>query len=60
MSSLATDNHVIEFQYTLKNSKGDILDSTLGFSPLCYIHGKNNIIPGLENALAQKKVGEVV
>ncbi len=46
--------------YTLKNDQGEVLDSSDGGDPLPYLHGHNNIVPGLENALVGKKVGEEV
>ncbi len=57
MNSIANDQ-VIEIHYTLKLDNGDVIDSTDGFKPLAYIHGKNNIVPGLEKELSGKKVGD--
>lgn len=57
MSAIAND-HVVEIHYTLKTEGGEVIDSTEGLSPLAYIHGKNNIVPGLERQLAGKKAGE--
>jgi FKBP-type peptidyl-prolyl cis-trans isomerase SlyD len=37
-----------------------VLDSSDGREPLLYLHGAGNIIPGLENALAGKVVGDKV
>ncbi|MFX9181113.1 FKBP-type peptidyl-prolyl cis-trans isomerase, partial [Acinetobacter baumannii] len=37
---------------------GDVLDSSSGREPLPYLHGKGNIVPGLEKALAGKTVGD--
>jgi FKBP-type peptidyl-prolyl cis-trans isomerase SlyD len=48
---------VVQLQYTLKNSKGEKLDSSDGKDPFIYLHGKKNIIPGLEKGLDGKKVG---
>jgi len=53
-----TDGHVVEMNYTLTNSKGEILDSSESNSPLAYIQGKKNIIPGLEKEMTGKKVGD--
>jgi len=49
---------VVFIHYTLTNDDGDVIDSSLGHAPLAYIHGEGNIIPGLENALAGKSVGD--
>lgn len=54
------NNMVVSIDYTLKNDKGDTVDSSEGREPLVYLHGAGNIIPGLENALAGKTKGEQV
>jgi FKBP-type peptidyl-prolyl cis-trans isomerase SlyD len=51
-------DNVVTFHYTLKNSKGELLESSVGDDPLEYLHGHRNIIPGLENALTGKAIGE--
>jgi len=48
----------VSFHYTLTNSAGEQLDSSIGAEPLTYLHGEGNIIPGLEQALEGKKVGD--
>lgn len=49
---------VVSIDYTLKNSDGQILDSSEGQEPLPYLHGAGNIIPGLEAALDGKAEGD--
>jgi len=49
---------VVLIDYTLKNSKGEVLDSSEGEAPLAYLHGAENIVPGLERELLGKKVGD--
>lgn len=44
--------------YTLTNDAGDVIDSSDGGEPLAYLHGHQNIIPGLEKALAGKVAGD--
>ena len=51
-------NAVVSIHYTLTNSAGEQLDSSQGQEPLAYLHGANNIIPGLENALVGKGEGD--
>jgi FKBP-type peptidyl-prolyl cis-trans isomerase SlyD len=51
---------VVRFDYTLTGPDGKVLDSSQGKEPLAYLHGANNIIPGLESALAGKSAGENV
>jgi FKBP-type peptidyl-prolyl cis-trans isomerase SlyD len=50
-------NYVINIDYTLKIN-GKVIDSSIGFEPLIYLHGHNNIIPGLERELLGMEVGE--
>jgi FKBP-type peptidyl-prolyl cis-trans isomerase SlyD len=53
-------NKVVEIDYTLKDDKGQVLDSSDGRQPLSYIQGVGNLIPGVENALEGKSSGERV
>ena len=48
----------VYIDYTLTNDAGDVLDSSEGQAPLAYLQGFSNIVPGLENALEGKKVGD--
>ncbi|HSH84850.1 MAG TPA: peptidylprolyl isomerase [Guyparkeria sp.] len=52
------NDHVVSIDYTLKNDAGDIMDSSEQTGPLAYLHGHQNIIPGLEKALENKSVGD--
>lgn len=56
MTAIA-NNHVVSFHYKLTNAEGETLDQSQG-EPLAYLHGAGNIIPGLENALTGKTVGD--
>lgn len=47
---------VVEIHFTLKNSEGVVVDSTEGQEPFSYLHGANNIIEGLEDALDELDV----
>jgi FKBP-type peptidyl-prolyl cis-trans isomerase SlyD len=49
---------VVAIQYTLKNSEGETIDASEAGDPLRYLHGAGNIVPGLEEALEGKKVGD--
>ena len=49
---------VVAIHYTLKNDAGEVLDSSDGGEPLAYIQGGGNIIPGLEEALEGRGVGD--
>lgn len=52
------DNMAVSIHYTLTNDDGEVLDSSIGDEALVYLHGEGNIIPGLENALRGKAVGD--
>jgi FKBP-type peptidyl-prolyl cis-trans isomerase SlyD len=51
-------NRVVTLNYTLRDEQGTILDASSGRRPLSYLHGKGNIIPGLERALSGKAAGD--
>jgi len=52
-----TDNSVVSIHYTLSNDTGAILDQSTEDNPLIYLHGKGNIVAGLEKALTGKTAG---
>jgi FKBP-type peptidyl-prolyl cis-trans isomerase SlyD len=51
-------NYVVEFEYTLKDDNGKILDTSDGAEPLAYLHGYHNIVPGLEKVMEGKKAND--
>ncbi|MBX3702630.1 MAG: peptidylprolyl isomerase [Steroidobacteraceae bacterium] len=51
-------NRVVSFHYTLRDEAGTVLDASAGRGPMSYLHGKGNIIPGLEQALTGKSAGD--
>jgi len=53
-------NRVVSFNYTLRDEQGTVIDSSSGRGPLSYLHGKGNIIPGLEQALSGKAAGDAL
>lgn len=57
MTLLIGANSVVSIHYTLKNDTGEVLDSSEGSAPLVYLHGAQNIIPGLESELQGKSIG---
>lgn len=52
------ENYVVSMNYTLKDEKGNILDTSEGKEPLDFLYGKGMIIPGLEKALEGKEKGD--
>lgn len=53
----ATRGAVVSINYTLTDDDGNTIDSSEGCAPLTYLHGFDNIIPGLETALEGAEVG---
>ncbi len=49
-------NRVVSINYVLTDDDGITLDSTQDQAPMAYLHGANNILPGLEEALEGKTV----
>lgn len=52
------DGLVVSLAYKLRLDDGEEVDSATGDDPLEYLHGAQNIIPGLERALTGLKVGD--
>lgn len=52
------DGLVISLAYTLKLDDGQVLDSADSNDPMFYLHGADNIIPGLERELTGMMVGQ--
>lgn len=52
-----TSDKVITINYILKDDKGVVIDQSSDAS-FAYLHGHQNIIPGLESALEDKEKGD--
>lgn len=50
-------NKVVTIDYVLKDDEGNVIDRSEGGN-FSYLHGANNIIPGLESALMGKAAGD--
>lgn len=53
-----TKHSVVSVNYTLKNDKGEVMDTSAGKEPLTYLHGVGGLIPGLESELTDKAKGD--
>lgn len=51
---------VVSFHYRLSEVDGGLIESSYEHEPTLYLHGHNNILAALENALDGKAVGEKV
>ncbi|HZH78194.1 MAG TPA: peptidylprolyl isomerase [Archangium sp.] len=53
-----TKDRVVSIEYKLHLGDGNLIDESDPGDPLVYLHGYEEIVPGLENALAGKKAGD--
>ena len=53
-----TKDKVAAIHYTLTDDAGNVLDSSEGRDPLYYLHGANNLIPGMEEGLEGHTTGD--
>lgn len=60
MNATVENGKIVFIHFTLTNAEGEVLDSSIGDEPLFYLHGADNIVPGLEEALTGKTVGDKV
>lgn len=51
-------SRVVRFHYVLTDDAGTVLDRSPEGQPLQYVQGANNIVPGLEKAMAGRKAGD--
>lgn len=51
---------VVSINYTLKDDQNNVIDQSTEQEPLLYLHGHQNIIPGLENQLTGKNIGDEI
>ena len=51
-------NAVVSIHYTLTDKSGEVLDTSDGQEPLAYLHGRGNLISGLEKELEGKEEGD--
>src|SRR5687767_5400420 len=59
MSEKIGSDKVVSFSYTLKDDEGTTLEQTEAGQPMQYLHGHQNIIPGLEAELEGMSVGDM-
>lgn len=53
-----TQNHVVAFHFTLTNEHGELIDTSRDQLPFLYLHGHDNLIAGLEQALEGHRKGD--
>jgi len=57
---IITNNKVVSINYLLKDELGNVLQGNDGFTPEEYLHGAENILPGLERALEGLQQDQVI
>lgn len=57
---IITNNKVVSINYMLKDELGNLLQGNDGYMPEEYLHGADNILPGLERALEGLKQDQVI
>ncbi|QYJ76265.1 MULTISPECIES: peptidylprolyl isomerase [Shewanella] len=55
-----TKNSAVTIHYRLSDSQGQLIESSFEADPMVYLHGAENLIPGLENALEGKLAGDTL
>ena len=53
-----TKDTVVQIHYTIKNEQGESLETSRDGDAMAYLHGHNNMIVGVEQALEGKEKGE--
>ncbi|MCK8045549.1 peptidylprolyl isomerase [Shewanella sp. 1CM18E] len=51
------NDSVVQFNYTLRDEQGEVLETNEGLDPIAYLHGHSNMMPGVEDALEGKEIG---
>lgn len=51
-------NIIVFFRYTMRNSRGEVLENNMDSSPKCYLHGAAGIQPSLQMQFKGLKVGD--
>ncbi|WP_028762768.1 peptidylprolyl isomerase [Shewanella colwelliana] len=55
---IITQHTAVSIHYRLTNQQGELVESSFEGEPMLYLHGAENMIPGLEEALEGKSVGD--
>ncbi len=56
---MIVENHtVVGIDYTLTDDTGSVFETTVGSTPLCYVHGVGAMIAGIERALQGLQPGD--
>jgi FKBP-type peptidyl-prolyl cis-trans isomerase SlyD len=53
-------DRVVAIDYTIRDIDGSVVETTLGGKPFLYLHGHEQIVPGIEEALTGHAAGETL
>ena len=51
-------DQVVSIHYTLRDDTGEVIDRSAEGEPLAYLHGRGQLIPGLERELTGRSAGD--
>jgi FKBP-type peptidyl-prolyl cis-trans isomerase SlyD len=51
-------NKVVTFHYKVADTEGSFSETSEGGDPVAYLHGRGNIVPGLEDEMRGKQAGD--
>ena len=51
-------DQVVSIHYTLRDDTGEVIDRSATDEPLAYLHGRGQLIPGLERELTGREAGD--
>jgi FKBP-type peptidyl-prolyl cis-trans isomerase SlyD len=57
-ANIVNADTVVTFHYSLRDESKTLIESSEGQTPVTYMHGHNNIVPGLEEQMSGKQAGE--
>lgn len=55
-----TKHSAVTIHYRLSDQQGQLIESSFEADPMVYLHGAENLIPGLESALEGKAAGQII
>ena len=56
---IVTKHKIVSIHYTLKDGSGQVLQQNTGYDPEEYLHGAQQLLPGLERAIEGMKLHEI-
>lgn len=55
-----SDRKLYTVNYWLKNPQGEVVDTTEGGQPMIFVEGSGKVIPGIQKAVANRSIGDMV